>query len=162
VLWREPPRVATTVPTDGRAQLWTEAVDFADLDGTEAGAAWQIVVDVSDPYAAPMRALRLLVNRAHPTVERLLSGVDDDATNSVQSVLRWDVARRLLEVALNDDDLIEGFGEYPTDSVGGVLQALLASCLPDASPQELKRMRAESPERFESLLQARLQLLRPA
>jgi hypothetical protein len=160
VLWREPPRAAATISIDGGAGLSTEAVDFGDLDETYRNAPWRIDADLSDLHAAPMRALRLLVNSSHPTIERLLAGVDDDTTKSARSVLRWDVARRLLAAALDDDAFVEGFGEHPVDSVGGVLQALFATCLPGSTPRELRRRRNEAPSEFESWLQDRMHLLR--
>jgi hypothetical protein len=161
VLWRESPRASTTIATYGGTQLATEALDFGGLDDTDSAAAWRLDTDLSDLHDTPMRALRLVVNSSHPTIERLLAGVDDDETRSAQSVLRWDVARQLVEAALDHGVFVEGFGGFPDDSAGGVLETLFESCFPETTPRELQRMRVDAPAQFEALLQARLQLLRP-
>jgi hypothetical protein len=160
IVWREHPRDAITLTTDDGGRFTTDVIDFRDLDDTDSEAAWRLDVDLADLLTAPARALRLVVNSSHPAIDRLLSATEDESSEEVQSVLRWDVARLLVDRALDEDDFVEGFTEFPPDSVGGALQALFARWLPDSDPRDLRRLRELAPARYESHLQARLQLLR--
>lgn len=161
VLWRERRDSVTTIALDENVTRFsTEAIDFAHLPGAKRDAGWQLEVELSDLYAAPSRALRLFVNVAHPAVDHLLSDSDDDASRATESVLRWDVARQLINQVLESDRFITEFGTFLPDSVGGAMQGLFERWLPLTTPAELRVLRDADPGRFEAELQAQLRLLR--
>jgi hypothetical protein len=161
VLWRESRRDAHTVglePTPER--LSTEILDFDRMPQFDRDAAWQLDLDLDDLDASPSRTLRLLVNAAHPAIDRLLTGDEDEATRATESVLRWDVARQLVGGALQHDEFVGGAGQFRPSSVGWLLERLLGRWFPDMSVTELHTMASEQPAHLEGLLQARLDLLR--
>jgi hypothetical protein len=159
ILWRESPREAFTLALGPRRhRLSTDLVDFEELTDIEAGAAWQLHSDLRDLDAEPGLALRLLVNARHPAAAALGGQGDRDASTT-RSVLRWDVVRRLVHAALADDDFVDSEEDHPPDTVGGTLQALFERWFPDTTPRDLRALQAAEPERLESMLQARLELL---
>jgi hypothetical protein len=103
--------------------------------------------------------LRLYVNASHVGVADWLAAPNADRGDAVASVLRWDVARQLIELALDHAAFVDGFGDFDPDTVGGVLQRVFELWLPDRSPRELGQLREDAPGRFEALLQARLRML---
>lgn len=160
VLWRDSPPGTPGVELRGAARrMTTDAVDFGQLPDLDVDSAWRLEVDLRDLHGRADHALRLLVNAGHPAIDHLLRGEQDEAALISQSVLRWDVARRLLEAALGDDDFVAGFGGFAPDSVGGATQQLLERVFPGAAPEDLRALRMADTARFESLLQARLRLL---
>jgi hypothetical protein len=161
VVWQEARGQVTTIVLEQEVvRLSTEAIDFSHLPDADPAAAWQLDVDLADLHASPSRALQLFANTTHPMIHRLLSDDQNDASRLVQSVLRWDVARQLVERALEEDDFVEDFGEFLPDSVGGAMQRFFTRWLPDTTPTELRDLRRQHPSRFEALLQARLRMLR--
>ena len=75
-------------------------------------------------------ALRLVANKAHPAVEQLLGTEHVEQRQLIESVLRWDVARTVIERALDQPRFVEGYGEFAPETVGGVAQRLLQLHLP--------------------------------
>jgi len=160
VLWREPRAGSLTVALEGVTHISTEALDFAHLPDVDAKAAWQLEADFDDMHATPSRAFQLFVNTSHPSVDRLLSDVDDELNDMAQSVLRWDVARQLVDRALDDDGFVNEFGSYEADSTGGAMQAFLERWFAGTTAREMREMREQHPTQYEGLLQAKLRLLR--
>jgi hypothetical protein len=161
VLWREGRSDRETLELEpSGARFTTEAVDFASAPGADPAAAWLLTLDLDDLHAVPSRGVQLFVNTAHPAIDHLLAEADDDQRRTATSVLRWDVARRLVDRGLDDPRFEAGFGGFLPDTIGGVIQELLERWLPDTTPGELRTMRAQDPDRFDALLQARFRLLR--
>jgi hypothetical protein len=161
VLWREGRSEGTTLVLESAgARFTTEAVDFANVPAADAAAAWLMTIDLDDLHAAPSRGLQLFVNTAHPAIDHLLAGADDEQGRMAASVLRWEVARRLVDRGLDDPRFEAGFGGFVPDTIGGVIQQLLERWLPGRLPGELRAMRTQDLARFDALLQARFQLLR--
>ncbi len=118
-------------------------------------------VDLSEPYREASGAFRLVANTAHPAVDELLGTEYAEHRKIIESVLRWDVARTVIERALDQPRFVDGYGEFAPDTVGGVAQRLLQLHLSDIGVDELAAMRRHAPERLDVLLQGRLRMLRP-
>jgi hypothetical protein len=117
-------------------------------------------VDIDDLDADGRSALRLVVNTSHPAVADLVDGDDRARRERVGSVLRWDVARRVLDELLADERFVERFGELAPGSIGGFVQSMIEGRWPDDSARTLLERRATSRGRFETEVQARFGLLR--
>jgi hypothetical protein len=160
VLWYEPNELATIVHLEGEvARFPTEAVDFSGLPIGEPDAAWWLDAHLDDLDASPLHALRLYVNADHPTMERFLGGEESELTDAARSVLLWDVARTLIDAALDDDRFVAGVPPFAPDSIGATLTDLFDRFLPDSDPASLRRLRATDPGRYAYTVQARLGLL---
>lgn len=160
ILWYEPHELITVVHLEGDAARFpTEAVDFAQLPIGEHDASWWLDVRVDDLDASPLHSLRLYVNSESPLIERLLGGEESEVVAATRSVLFWDVARTLIDRALDDDRFVDLRVTFPVDSLGATLRSLLARFLPGVEPSELRRLRAVDPARYGLTLQARLGLL---
>lgn len=160
ILWRESRHEHGRLelqPVD--SALSVEVVDFGEVGDVESQAAWRVDVDLDDLDAPAGRALELLVNLRHRDVARLLADDDDPRARAVQSVLRWDVARQLVDRALDDEGFLAGFGDFAVGTVGGALQALFERWLPELNPQQARERRRRTPGQFEALLQARMEML---
>ena len=161
ILWRERPRAATSLELHSTAEHFSiEAVDFAELATVETDAAWLLDVDLSEPDRDASAALRLVANIGHPAVDQLLGAESAEQRRLIESVLRWDVARTVIERALEHQRFVDGYGEFAPGTVGGVAQRLLQLHLPDVGIDELAAMRRHAPERLDALLQGRLRVLR--
>jgi hypothetical protein len=160
ILWRETRHdhgLLELRPTEGSISV--EAVDFGEVGDIDPGAPWRVAADVDDLDAPAGRSLELLVNLRHRDVARVLADDDDPRARAVQSVLRWDVARQLVDRALDDDRFVAGFGDFAPGTVGGSLQALFERWLPELTPQQARDRRQRRPGQFEALLQARMEML---
>ncbi|MBI2705463.1 MAG: hypothetical protein HYX32_09270 [Actinobacteria bacterium] len=161
IVWREPASATNSILLgDAEHRFPTDAVDFSAESGIDADAAWWLRVDLDDLSAPPSRALRLLVNTDHPTVDCLLRGSLGERAWMVQSVLQWDVGRALIERAMDEPQFVARFGTFGDDTVGGALQQLYERWLPGTTPARLRALRRDHPDRFDAELQDRLHLLR--
>jgi hypothetical protein len=162
ILWREQPASATTLElhsTAGRFSI--EAIDFAELEAVATDAAWWLDVDLSEPFHDASVALRLVANKAHPAVDQVLGTEHAEQRQLIESVLRWDVARTVIERALEQHRFVDGPDEFPPETVGGIAQRLLQLHFPDMRVDELAAMRRHAPQQLDALLQSRLRMLRP-
>jgi hypothetical protein len=159
IVLTEPRSERKTVILEGEAARFpTEVTDFNQLTIAEPDALWFLELDLADMEQSPLAAMRLYVNGAHPAVRRAL--VADDATGDlVRSVLQWDVARTLVDRALDNDEFIEEWDSFAEASVGEMLQQLIQRYWPGEDAGSLRARRETSRSRFEYQLQARLALL---
>lgn len=148
-----------TVILEGEAARFpTEVIDFNQTRIAEPDALWLLELDLSDLEQSPLSALRLYVNGSHPAVRRAL--VSADGTGElVRSVLRWDVARCLVQRALDNDDFADEWGSFAEGTVGLTLQQLIQRYWPGETATSLRARRQSNPSRFDYQLQARLDLL---
>ena len=145
VLWRERSTTATTIELESPADwLDLDTVDFADVDSIESDAAWVFEVDFDDPYRPARGALRLRANNAHPAVDVLLRSEPSDNQRLIESALRWDIGRTLIDNALRQPRFVEDFGDFSPDTVGGVAQRLLELHVPDVAIDALATIREPS------------------
>jgi hypothetical protein len=158
VLWREHGSTSTTLILEGDATRFpTEPVDFAKLPHLAASdAVWWLLADLTDLGATPLGAVRLYVNESNPVVRRLLEGVADDQTRSLSEVLEWDVARSLIDRALDDADFSAAWGAFAAGSLGQTLQILIQKVLPGHDLDSVRALRAADRGLFDARLQASL------
>lgn len=161
VLWQEPRGWRTTVALEGDATRFpTDTVDFRRTGGLAPDAAWHLEIDLGDPEVAALNAVRLRLNEGHPAIAAIISGQQDDRSSAVMNALMWDVGRQLIHAALDQPEFVDGWGHFPEDSIGYVLQLLLQRTWPGEEARSLRAARDADPARFESSLQGRLQLFR--
>jgi hypothetical protein len=134
-------------------------LDFHAAPVAQPDSAWWLYHDFSDPDASPLGALRLYVNTAHPQMSRLVTGADDQSTQLVTSVLRWDVGRTMIHAALDSPAFVDGWGDFRPGSLGEAVEQLLSLIWPSHDPASLRAMRAEDRGIFDARLQGRLSLL---
>jgi hypothetical protein len=153
VLWQDPKKIRLHGDS---SQFPIMEVDFT-ASGLDPGAPWfvQIHQDLDLPA---MGSVVLLLNERFPLVTEAAKELEGERREFavVRSALYADVGRVLVEAALSHEDLDE---EWPEDSLGAVLAALVASRFSE-SADELRGIRAEDPAAWAALLQARLNLLR--
>jgi hypothetical protein len=159
-LWRERRGAVTVQLDEEESWLPIEVLDFRAMAELESEAAWYLDVGLHDLEAPPSESLTLFVNAEHPTIDRLLEGALAENEWVVQSMLHWDVARALVQRALDEPEFIARFGRLPAGSVGGALQQLFERWLPGVAPATLRSLARDEPGRFEAVLQGRLKLLR--
>jgi hypothetical protein len=160
ILWRESPADQLVLRLgDATGQLAIEVIDFETRPDLDTAAAWALEVHTDQLDAVGRSALRLSVNVSHPAIAELV-GRDDHRREQVASVLRWDVARRLLDALLDDGRFVEGAGGFAPGSIGGLGQSMIERRWPDDTPRTLRDRRLVSRAAFETEVQARVGLLR--
>lgn len=149
--WTDLEGVGTQFPTD--------TLDFKAV-GLDAEAGWQLRIDLTDPEARFMSAVRLTLNSGHPAIERLLNGGRDDGTEMLLRALNWDVTRQMVQAALMSDDVAALDFDPETTSVAGVLRNLVGRIWPLESVATLRHWHKNDPARIEVHLQHHARLLR--
>jgi hypothetical protein len=81
-----------------------------------------------------------------------------DGDVRVLSLLKADVARRLLTVALQDEEFVLDPDIFAEGSTGEAARRLLRLCFKDLSPQMVQTFASSEPARFESLIQSAMNL----
>jgi hypothetical protein len=161
ILWREAPHERATLRLGPPApHLSIDSLDFRQAPELDERAAWALDVRVGDVHADGRAAVRLSVNTAHPAIAQLVDGDDRDERDQVASVLRWDVARRIVDAVLDDGRFVEEFGELAPETLAGSVQTMIQDRWPGVSARVLRDRRASSRAQFEAELQARFGLLR--
>lgn len=141
------------------SQFPTDTMDFAAA-GLDPEAGWQLRIDLSDPDARFMSAVRLTLNSAHPAVDRLLGGAKDEGTAQLLRTLNWDVTRQMVHAAINDES-VAGLDIDPEGtSVAVVLRNLVGRIWPMESPATLRGWLKDDPARIEVHLQHASRLLK--
>ena len=141
------------------AQFPTDSADFRLTHQADPKAGWELRVDLSDPDALFMSAVRLTLNSGHPAVARLLQGARDDRTDQLLRTLNWDVTRQLVYLALNSDDVASCDIDPEALSVASVLRNLLAAIWPRESVMTLRTWAVQDASRLEVHLQHHLRLI---
>ncbi len=130
-------------------------IEIADLASQIPGlsaphAAWHVLVETTDLHSPTMRALRVFLNSRHTTaIESAQTG-----DTLFLSLLGADVARRLLSVALQDEDFLTNPDDFGDGSIGEASRRLLRLCFPGQSPKNVAAVAAATPARFESAIQS--------
>lgn len=160
ILWREPRDSQTRVTLEGdAARLPTEAVDFTSTRVADPESLWWLERDLSDLNSTPLATIRLYLNTSHPIIEKIVSGADDATAETVAKFLEWDVARMLINSALDSAEFLRDWGMFRPGSLGETLELLLQQVWPGEDANSLSGLRADEPGIFEARLQARLRLL---
>lgn len=132
-------------------------VDFAEagIGGGRRGA-WCLAISGIDLTASALGNIWLYLNTAHPRMASALHSPDVETSQLYFTMIRYDVARQLLQYALRREDFSLD-DEYEPDSIGHVLKGLVA---PLAQPlDEIKLRLAQDPGELEAEFQAVLGLV---
>jgi hypothetical protein len=152
VLWSD----GTLVVLEGQsARFPIQIVDFerAGIPGGPS-AAWYLHWSPNDLEAPTLGSLRLLLNREHPMIGRLVrEGASAPELIAVQSALRHDIARQLIDSALANPDFDREF-DFGPGALGTALQGLLDSSFGPEGLDSIRGLRQTSPQDFEVRLQA--------
>lgn len=127
-------------------------VDFAKT-GVAGGrrGAWLLAVSGEDLTASALGNMCLYLNSEHPKIALVLAAPDATSAQQYVAMIRYDVARQLLQYALQHQDFnLEN--DYDLDSVGHVLQQIVAQ-FPHPI-DELRARLAEEPGDLEAEFQA--------
>ncbi|MFE5656723.1 hypothetical protein ACFQ9H_11135 [Streptomyces sp. NPDC056517] len=149
ILWRHDVRVRL----QGDASQFPMAVVDFKATGYPENAPWYL--DISPNLeAATMGAVVLLVNDNTPVVLNALRKADKASYSErlIQSALRQDVLRLMVERAVSDDEL-EEHSVFEPDTLGHMLLGLIRTYLPGTTLTSLRTMRQSDP----ALLSARVQ-----
>lgn len=141
------------------AQFPTDAADFNVTHPKNSRAGWELRVDLSDPDALFMSAVRLTLNSSNDAVGRLLSGARDASTDQLLRTLNWDVTRQLIYLALSSEDVTSAEVDADAVTVNAILRNLLATYFPKESVVTLQQWARDNPSRIEVQLQHQLGLV---
>jgi hypothetical protein len=150
ILWNN--RRSVLLEGDG-PQFPTEPGDLSNPPTTLPKAAWWLDIITDDLDVVAAAAVRLIVNQAHPVMRRVLDGDTSPVSVLAIDASRWDVARQLIEFALDSPEFEERFGTFEEDSLGRLLTNVMQMHFPGETPQTLRRMRAVRRAGFEAALQ---------
>lgn len=134
-------------------------VEMADLGSQIPGliapeAPWHVLIEASDLHAPVMQSLRVFLNSRDTAVAAAARAGDV----RVLSLLKADVARRLLHAALQDEEFLGNPDVYAEGSTGEAARRLLRVCFKDLSPQLVQTFAGSEPARFESMIQSAMSL----
>lgn len=127
------------------------------LAGGRQGA-WCLSVRADDLSATAAGAVCLYLNNEHPAVENMLENPDDGSAVLLAGVMRYDVLRQLVSLAL-EHEALDVLSAQEEGSLGNVLYNLLLRLFPDRVPAVLRTARRSDPGEFEAELQARAEFL---
>jgi hypothetical protein len=136
-----------------------EVVDFSKGFWANAEAGWRLSWNsfaLEQPF---LGSVRLLINAAHPSVLRAVSGDTPNAEGSaIRSAIHFDVAKSLMLGALASEEFVERDGDYPDYSCGGTIYEMLQMLFPGDSISGLATAASQRPDHFSTDLQGRLRL----
>lgn len=149
VLWRHEAKVRL----QGDASQFPMAVVDFKKAGYPENAPWYLDIG-PNLEAATMGAVVLLVNSGTPTVLNALRRADraSYAERLIQSAMRQDVVRLMVERAVADDELTDD-SRFEPDTLGHMLLGLLRTFLPGTSLTSLRMTRLTDPALFSAKIQ---------
>ncbi len=158
VLWEE----RISVALEGSAARFPVTVlAFSAVPGLADDSPWALEWSPQDLDQPVLGAMRLLVNSAVPEVVAAVGAEQEGGEGLIASMIRFDIARSLVHGALSDEGFVAGERQFEADTVGRMIEDLIARYWPGVSPGALARGLVESPHRLESDLQAATGLLAP-
>ncbi|MFE9963776.1 hypothetical protein ACWD7T_13035 [Streptomyces sp. 900116325] len=149
VLWR----TRTQVRLQGDASQFPMAVVDFPTAGYPAEAPWHLEIG-RNLEAATMGSLLLLVNSRTPFVLEALrkAGKATSAERMIQSALRQDVTRLMIEHALDHDE-VDDESTFEPDTLGHTLLGVVRTHFPEVEVSSLRSVRRGDP----ALLSTRVQ-----
>ncbi|WP_432098417.1 hypothetical protein [Streptomyces sp. WAC 04229] len=149
VLWQH--RAGVRLQGDA-SQFPMAVVDFKSA-GYPENAPWYLDVG-SNLEAATMGAVVLLVNSGTPVVLNALRRAEKAsyAERLIQSAVRQDVVRLMIERAVSDEELTDS-SRFEPDTLGHTLLGLLRTFLPGTSLTSLRMTRRTDPALFSAKIQ---------
>lgn len=152
ILWSD----GTAVVLEGQSARFPIQVADFERAGIPGGpsAAWYLHWSPTDLEAPTLGSVRLMLNRQHPMMARLVTeGAVAPELAAAQSALRHDIARQMIDAALENADF-DREAEYGPGALGTALQGLLDSTFGSEELEMIRGLRRTSPQDFEVRLQA--------
>jgi hypothetical protein len=156
ILWRD---TQTTILEGEAPRFPVETVDFAATMWAPPGAAWHLAWDPHDLRQPFLGAVRLMINsRSEPVVMAVSRNDSDPGSRAIRSTIHYEVGRALLRGALLNDEFRKDPAGFPDGTTGCVLWRLIRLLFPGDTPEGIKNLMDQNPDRFDSELQDKLQL----
>jgi hypothetical protein len=152
ILWRAS---SSTLLEGTGAQFPTDSSDFGISHPKDINAGWILEIDLSELDALFMASARLTLNSGIEAVKRMMEGSDDSEATRLRSVLRWDVMRQMVMLALSNDEIVHSDFDAEATSVAGVLRNVLSTVWPTDSPTTIRNWCRTDPSRIEARIQQR-------
>jgi hypothetical protein len=155
VLWERGDQVVSVTLEGSGGRFPVEAVDFREAGLPDA--AWWLSLAYDHPDDSFLGAARLYLNTGHPAVSEMLRDPASLQAKRTLSVIQWDASRRLLREAAGDDRMLGP--TFEEGSVGDVIIRMARSILQRNDLKALFSLMERDPDRFETMLQAKLRLM---
>jgi hypothetical protein len=152
ILWREPKDLQEKFDVEGgETRFPMVAVQFSNRPGWPLNSLWLLQVDQEDLHRAATSCVRVYLNSEHPRHDELVQNPDGVLT----AVLEWDIARQLIDRAIEESVLVEEeAGSFPNQSLGELMVSLVSRYFKGQTPSQVARLRASRRDEYEALLQA--------
>jgi hypothetical protein len=144
------------------ARFPIQVIDF-DKAGIAAGTrgAWLLIWNPEHLEIPVLGGLRLLLNSAHPTIQRLITeGPAKPDLRAVQSTLRHDIRRQMVLGAIGNPDF-DRDDDYGEGTLGSALQGILDVTFGDEELDSIRGLYQKNRSEFEVRLQAKSGLFWP-
>ena len=119
IIWRT--RQSTLLQGVG-SQFPTDAIDFGLFPLLDNRAGWKFEVDMADLETPFLAAARLRINAGDPTMLAVLNGATDPRSADIRRLLKWDITRQMVSLALGAEDVLSLEFDPEASSVAGVLR----------------------------------------
>lgn len=120
----------------------------------DPNASWHVELAVDGLEHSASVGMVIYLNSRKQTLVNLLTPDEPSVASALLiEMLRFDVQRQLLMMALRDEAFIDPAYEYLEGSLGNSLRMVVRNVFHNASLPEVKSLFERAPERFESQLQ---------
>jgi len=118
------------------ARFPVEVIDFSQTQYPDE-AGWALFWDPYNLHQSVLGDLRLYINSRNERVSQAVSG-NKEGDYEIQEAIRYDVARILIEGALNNDEFISNPETYAQDSVGFMIKNMIWNYFPNTDLYSLR------------------------
>lgn len=145
---------SSSIDIEGRrGRMPLELTSFAQqliwLDAPRA--PWYVDCGSGDLHAPIMRDLRVFLNSDQPAFTASAQRGDE----TTLTLLRADIARQLLETALEDEAFRTGAEDYPEGSLGEAALNVLRLCFRDMKPTDVLTLARRNGGKFQGMIASR-------
>lgn len=156
LLWSE----ERTILLEGQAARFpTELKDFSKSGWLPARAAWFLDWSPEDLHQLVLSDMRLFINSANEPVYQTASGTgNEDSHRVLREAIRYDVARIMIEGALENEEFLTSPDSFGEGSVGSAIRRLIRTLFSNYDILALSQYCRHRRFRFELELQDRLRL----
>jgi hypothetical protein len=137
------------------ARFPIEVIDFGNTQYPN-DAGWALFWDPFNLHQTALGDLRLYINARHNRVKSAVSESRPEDYDLRESI-RFDIARLLIQGALNNDDFVENPDQYGSDSIGAVIRNMIRNYFPQIDLADL-RDEIHNSQTFDPKLQDKLRL----
>jgi|SRR5690554_223124 len=153
ILWSERQEFILEAP-GARLPICVENFNNFPEKFDDPNASWHVELAVDGLEHSASVGMVIYLNSCKKALMSLLTPEEPSAASVLLiEMLRFDVQRQLLMMALRDEAFTDPTYDYLEGSLGGALRMVLRNVFNNASLPEVKSLFEHSPERFESQLQ---------